>query len=211
MTWIKICGITNPKDALNAVALGVQALGFIFAPSPRQVNPDTAREIILHLPRSIHRVGVFVDEKVEEVKRIAHFCGLSMVQLHGQETPEYCREIALPVIKAFRVRDARSLEGIEKYAFTRILLDAWSDERAGGTGKAFSWEIARKVRPEGDYILSGGLNPSNVGEAIRRLHPMGVDVGSGVEKSPGLKDGLKMKDFVEAVRKAARKKGECES
>ncbi len=202
MTWIKICGITNLEDASQACSLGVDALGFIFAPSPRQVSPDTVREIILHLPPSIHKVGVFVDEKIEEVKRIAHSCALNAVQLHGQETPEYCREIALPVIKAFRVRDARSLEAIEKYAFATVLLDAWSSDRAGGTGRTFPWEIAREIRPKGDYILSGGLTPGNVGEAIRCLHPMGVDVGSGVEAIPGKKDMAKMKEFVKEVKKA---------
>jgi phosphoribosylanthranilate isomerase len=201
MTWIKICGITNLEDALHACSLGVDALGFILAPSPRQVSPDTARGIILQLPRSIHKVGVFVDEKIEEVRRIVDYCGLNTVQLHGQETPEYCREIALSVIKAFRVRDARSLEAMEKYAFTKILLDAWSSDRAGGTGRTFPWEIARVIRPKGDYILSGGLTPGNVGEAIRRLHPMGVDVGSGVEKKTGLKELFKMTEFMQEVKK----------
>ncbi len=202
MTWIKICGITNLEDALQACSLGVDALGFILAPSPRQVSPDRVREIILHLPPSIHKVGVFVDEKIEEVRRIAYYCGLNILQLHGKEPPEYCREIALPVIKAFRVRDARSLEAIEGYASATILLDAWWSDRAGGTGRTFPWEIAREIRPKGDYILSGGLTPGNVGEAIHRLHPMGVDVGSGVEKRPGLKDIFKMTEFVKGVKKA---------
>ncbi len=202
MTWIKICGITNLEDACQACSLGVDALGFIFAPSPRKISPDTAREIILHLPPSIQKVGVFVDEKIEEVKRIFDLCGLNTVQLHGRETPEYCREIALPVIKAIRVKDTRSLEEIDRYPFASILLDAWADDRAGGTGKTFPWEIAREIGSKRTFILSGGLNPGNVGEAIRRLHPAGVDVGSGVEKSPGLKDLFKMREFVKEVGKA---------
>lgn len=202
MTWIKICGITNLEDASKACSLGVDALGFIFAPSPRKISPVAARQIILHLPSSIQKVGVFVDEKMEEVKRIFDFCGLNTVQLHGRETPEYCREIALPVIKAIRVKDAGSLERIDQYPFASILLDTWAADRAGGTGKTFPWEIAREIGSKRSFILSGGLNPANVGEAIRQLHPAGVDVGSGVEKRPGLKDLFKMTQFVKEVRKA---------
>jgi phosphoribosylanthranilate isomerase len=202
MTWIKICGITNLEDALAAASLGIQALGFVFAPSPRRIDPPKAREIILHLPPSIQTVGVFVDAQMEEVYRVARRCGLGAVQLHGHEPPEYCHALAIPVIKAFRIRDEESFKAIGEYGSIPILLDAWSKERAGGTGKTFSWEIARRAIPSGAYILSGGLTPENVGEAIGLLHPAGVDVSSGVEKCPGRKDFRQMKAFVQAVRRA---------
>lgn len=201
MTWIKICGITNIQDALEAASLGVDALGFIFAPSPRRVEPFVAREIIGHLPESVLKVGVFVNEDLAEVLRIANYCGLDMIQLHGQETPEYCLKVALPVIKAIRVKDNESLKEMEKYPFASILLDAWSPEQAGGTGKTFHWEMAVEARKKINFILSGGLNPGNVRQAVRILRPLGVDVCSGVERSAGKKDLFKMTDFVKEVKK----------
>jgi phosphoribosylanthranilate isomerase len=202
MTWIKICGITNVEDAIGAVSLGIDALGFIFAPSPRRINPRIAREIIRHLSPSTKKVGVFVNEELGEVRRIAEDCGLDALQLHGQESPEYCRQIYLPVIKAIPVKDALSLKEMERYPFASILLDAWSADRAGGTGKTFCWEIAREARQKRNFILSGGLNPQNVLQAIRELRPLGVDVCSGVEKILGKKDRGKMTEFVKEVRKA---------
>ncbi len=202
MTWIKICGITNLTDAKETADLGVNALGFIFAASPRRVDPPSAREIIGQLPSSVMKVGVFVDEKAAEIRRIAEYCGLDIVQLHGQESPADCRAVALPLIKAIRVRDKMSLEEMERYAFAPILLDAWSRHRAGGTGKTFSWKIALRVRQKKSFILSGGLSPKNVYQAIGLLHPWGVDVCSGVEMAPGKKDLSKMTEFVKEVQKA---------
>ena len=202
MTWIKICGITNLEDAQEAAALGVDALGFIFALSPRKIKPEVAQKIIRALPQSLLKIGVFVNEKIEEVQRIAEDCGLNALQFHGQEPPEYCRQATLKVIKAIGVKDADSLREIERYPFASILLDAASTDRAGGTGKTFSWELALEVRKKRNFILSGGLNPENVYKAIQMLRPMGVDVCSGVEKFSGKKDSLKMIEFVKEVKKA---------
>ena len=202
MTYIKICGMTNLQDALQAAALGVDALGFIFAPSPRKIDPSVAREIISHLPPSIEKVGVFVNEDLGQVKRIADLCGLDALQFHGQETPEYCRQVSLRVIKAIRMKDSQSLREIQAYPFASVLLDAYSPGRAGGTGEAFNWEWAREARRKGNFILSGGLDPGNVYRAIHLLDPMGVDVCSGVERIPGRKDPLKTMEFVKEIRRA---------
>jgi len=202
MTWIKICGITNVEDALEAVSLGVDALGFIFAPSPRRINHSLAREMVRHLSPSTLKVGVFVNEELRKVRRIAEDCALDALQLHGQEPPEYCRQVHLPVIKAISVKDALSLKEMDGYPFASILLDAWSADQAGGTGKTFCWEMAREARKKRDFILSGGLNAQNIFQAILELRPLGVDVCSGVEKTLGKKDRDKMTEFVKEVKKA---------
>jgi phosphoribosylanthranilate isomerase len=202
MTWIKICGITNLPDALQATALEVDALGFIFAPSPRRIDPSAAKEIICSLPPSIFKIGVFVNEKIPEVRKIADECGLQGLQFHGQESPEYCQAFSLPVIKAIAVRSMDSLKEMRKYSSVSILLDGWSAERAGGSGNAFCWEWAEEVREKRNFILSGGLNSINVYQAVQQLKPFGVDVCSGVEQVPGKKDSWKMMDFVREVRRA---------
>jgi phosphoribosylanthranilate isomerase len=202
MTWIKICGITNIDDALEAVALGVDALGFIFAPSPRRINPLIARDIVRRLSPGTWKVGVFVNEDLKKVRQIAMDCGLDALQFHGQEPPEYCRQVSLPVIKAVGVRDEASLEEMEKFPFASILLDAWSTDQAGGTGRTFCWEMALEARKKRNFILSGGLSPMNVYQAIQKLQPTGVDVCSGVEKVLGKKDPFKMTEFVREVKKA---------
>jgi phosphoribosylanthranilate isomerase len=202
MTWIKICGITNLEDALEVAGLGADAIGFIFARSPRRINPSLVSKIIRSLPTSIRKVGVFMNEKMEEVNRIVKECGLDMLQLHGEETPEYCLQFSLPVIKGISVKDAMSLQKIERYPFASILLDAYGPDGAGGTGKIFSWELALEGRQKRNFILSGGLNPMNVDKAIHLLHPLGVDVCSGVEMIPGKKDYFKLKNFIEEVKKA---------
>jgi phosphoribosylanthranilate isomerase len=201
-TWVKICGMTNLEDALEAASLGAHALGFIFAPSPRRVEPGAAREIIRRLPPSVLKVGVFVDESLPEVRRLADYCGLSMVQFHGQETPAYCRQMPLPVIKAVRIKNMESLQEMEQYPFASILLDTWSPHKSGGTGEPFSWELALEAGKKGNFILSGGLNPNNVYRAIRELRPRGVDVCSGVEMKPGKKESAKMHEFIKEVQKA---------
>ncbi len=200
MTWIKICGITNLEDALDAAGLGVNALGFIFAPSPRRIEPSAAREIIARLPPRLEKVGVFVDEDPGELLRVAAFCGLTAVQLHGREDPDYSRRISLRVIKAIRVKSPESLDDLDKYPTASILLDAWRPDRAGGTGEPFPWEWAGKIRGR-EFILSGGLHPGNVYEAIRLLRPAGVDVSSGVEIFPGKKDLSKMIEFLKEVKR----------
>ena len=202
MIWIKICGITNLEDALSAATLGASALGFIFAPSPRRITPGKAADIIAHVPAAVEKIGVFVDEDAAEVIRVARRCGLTGLQFHGSETPDYCAGFALRVIKAVRVMNAGSLREIERYPSASILLDTYRPRLAGGTGETFPWELAKGVRENKRVILSGGLNPGNVGEAVRFLRPGGVDACSGVEATPGEKDPGKMRGFVERARKA---------
>jgi phosphoribosylanthranilate isomerase len=207
MTWIKICGITNIEDALNANSLGVNALGFIFAPSQRKVSPATVRAIIRILPTSVTKVGVFVDQNLQEVEHIAAYCHLDALQFHGEESPEYCQKFFHPVFKAIHIRDLESLNDMEKYHDVYILLETYSPVQAGGTGNPFPWEIALKAREKRNFILSGGLSPGNIGEAIKKVRPFGVDVCSGVETVPGKKDLLKMMEFVKEVRKTDEKTG----
>jgi phosphoribosylanthranilate isomerase len=202
MTWIKICGITNIEDGLRAASLGVDALGFIFAPSLRRVEPDMAQKIIQALPEALLKVGVFVDEDLKEVERVAEYCGLHALQLHGKESPEYCRRISRRVFKTIHIKDIESLKDMEEYNGVSILLDTYSPVQAGGTGTAFPWEIALIAKEKRDFVLSGGLHPLNVREAIRRMKPWGVDVCSGVEMNPGKKDFIKMMEFVKEVKKA---------
>ena len=207
MTWIKICGITNIEDALKATSLRVDALGFIFAPSPRRIVPDRAKQIIKALPKTLLKVGVFVNEERKEIQRVAEYCGLDALQLHGEEPPEYCQTFFHPVLKAIRIRDLDNLKGMEEYHGVSILLDTYSPLRAGGTGNPFSWEIALRAKEKTDFILSGGLNQGNVREAIRKVRPWGVDVCSGVETFPGKKDPSEMDAFIREVRKVDENTG----
>ena len=205
MTWIKICGITHKEDALRAASLGVDAVGFIFAPSPRRVDPWNVRQIVQHLPPFLLKVGVFVDQDFSEVEKIANDCQLSFLQFHGEESPSYCQRFSLPVIKAFRIKDPESLRDIDLYPNASILLDTYHPAKAGGTGDTFPWEIARRAKEKRHFILSGGLTPENVGDAVRSLRPFGVDVGSGVESMPGRKNLSKMVAFVKEVKRADEK------
>lgn len=205
MTWIKICGITNIVDARVAVSLRVDALGFVFAPSPRKVDSYVVRDITERIPESVLKVGVFVNQEISEVERIATLCRLSALQFHGDEPPEYCGRFALPVLKAIRIKSFESLKEMGRFPRALLLLDTFSPAKAGGTGISFPWEIARKAKDKRDFILSGGLNPANVGEAIRYVKPFGVDVSSGVESKPGRKEVSKMEEFVKEVRRADEK------
>jgi len=202
MTWIKICGITNIEDGLKAASLGADSLGFIFAPSPRRVEPATVRAIVQTLSTSVFKVGVFLNHPLSEVKEIAAYCNLNGLQFHGEESPEYCQSFSQQVIKTIRIKDLESLKDMAKYPNVSILLDTWSSTQGGGTGIPFPWEIASKAKGKRDFILSGGLSPLNVGEAIKKVRPMGVDVCSGVEAVPGKKDPLKMAEFIKEVRQA---------
>ena len=193
------------EDGLKAASLSVDALGFVFASSPRRVEPDVAQKIIRTIPTPPLKVGVFVNEDPDEVSRVAEYCGLNVLQFHGGESPEYCQLFSLPVIKAIRVKDLESLDDMERYPDATLLLDTYSSVKAGGTGNPFSWEIALKAKEKRNFILSGGLNQDNVGEAISKLRPWGVDVSSGVEMVPGKKDHLKVNEFVMEARKADEK------
>jgi len=200
MVRVKICGITNIEDALLAVELGADALGFVFAPSPRKISPEAAREIIEALPPFVSRVGVFVNQVRDKVEKIAHLCNLDVLQLHGEESSSYCKAFELKVIKALRVKDSSVLDIISKYEVDAFLLDTFIGDKHGGTGKTFDWKIAGEAKSFGEVILSGGLTPENVNEAIVEVEPYGVDVSSGVEAYPGRKDPEKLRAFFNAVR-----------
>jgi len=202
MIRIKICGITNERDALWAVELGVDALGFIFAESPRRMHPGMVKKIVSLLPPFVDRVGVFVNEDEQKVEEIARTCSLTSLQFHGEESPFYCQKFGKwKIIKSFRIKDKRVLKGIPRYKVDAYLLDTYSIGKQGGTGKTFDWEIAKEVRRFGvPIILSGGLNPKNVVQAIIKVKPYAVDVSSGVEKEIGVKDYQKLRDFIRKVR-----------
>lgn len=202
MTFIKICGLTNIPDALAAVSLGADALGFIFAPSPRQVSPEVALAICKELPPHIWKVGVFVNADLKEVKQIANLCGLTTLQFHGEESPGYCAQAPLPVIKTIKIKGVESLPEIKNYASSLLLLEGHHPTQAGGTGKTFPWELVLKIKDKINFILAGGLTPQNVSRAIALLHPWGVDVCSGVEESPGKKDKNKMSKFIKEVKRS---------
>jgi phosphoribosylanthranilate isomerase len=201
-TRVKICGITNLADALAAVEAGADALGFNFyKESPRHLAVPAAAKISRHLPPFIMRAGVFVNAPEELVLRAIGECGLSLLQFHGDEAPEFCTQFGLMSMKAFRIRDAKSLRELPKYQTDAYLLDAFSPAARGGTGETFNWKLAIEAQKLGKPVfLAGGLTPENVAAAVRKIRPFGVDVASGVERSPGKKDHQKVRDFIAAVR-----------
>ena len=199
---VKICGITNYEDAAIAVELGATALGFIFAPSPRQISPQKARDIIHAIPPFVKTVGVFVNEGPTVIKEIVHHCGLDLVQLHGDESPELCRELMPYTIKALRIKDASSIQSAYQGKVRALLLDTYARDKVGGTGTTFDWRFAIKIKELGiPIILAGGLGPSNIDGAIRTVKPYAVDVNSGVEECPGKKSHMLMKDLMKRVRR----------
>lgn len=204
-TRIKICGMTEPVRAREAVDAGVDALGFIFAPaSPRRIEPEVAREIIASLPPFVDAVGVFVDEEPGVIREIAQFCGLTVLQLHGAEEPELCRSLPLPVIKAIRVGEQSRAADLVAYrgSVRAFLLDTFQPGQAGGTGLVFDWHLVARLAPPAPVILAGGLSPDNVGAAIRQVRPFAVDFNSGLESSPGRKDSRLLRRAVAAVNQA---------
>lgn len=206
---VKICGITNLPDAMAAAEAGADALGFVFyEPSRRNVSFETASRIIGQLPPFIVKVGLFVDAPEDLVVRAIRECGLSLLQFHGAEPPEYCLQFGLMSMKAFRIRDAASLQALPEYQTDAWLLDAWSSEQAGGTGQTFNWDLAVEAQRWGRPIfLAGGLNPENVAEAVRHVRPYAVDVSSGVESAPGSKDHAKVREFIRAAKAAGGPEG----
>ena len=202
---VKICGMTQLKDALFAVDQGATAVGFIFYnKSPRSVTMKAAREIIAKLPPFVDTVGVFVNETAERVNKVADYCGLDLVQLHGEESPAFCRKINRRVIKAFRIKDLQSFKKLEKYSVSGFLLDTFSENLHGGTGKVFDWNLAHRAKKMGPIILAGGLTARNICQAIRQVRPYGVDVCSGVEKEPGIKDPEKVRAFLKNIRSGSK-------
>jgi len=202
MTLVKICGITNLNDAHAAVAAGADILGFNFyRPSPRYITPENARAIINTLPDSILTVGVFVNEgSPEAVRSIANQSGVKAVQLHGDESPDYCRALN-SVIKSFAVASGFDIKQLESYEVDAIMLDTKDNRLRGGTGRVFDWSIAQQVsRLFPKLYLAGGLSPENVTEAIEMVQPYAVDACSSLEDKPGIKNHERMRVFVSKVR-----------
>jgi phosphoribosylanthranilate isomerase len=203
MTTVKVCGITNPEDARFAAEAGADAVGLVFAESPRRVSVGQARKVAAALPDGVLKVGVFVDGEPKEVLRVASEVGLDYVQLHGDESPEVVavvRNSGLKVIKALRMRDAGSLEAMEGYEADLFLLDAYSEKARGGTGERFDWEVAKSLKERDNILVSGGLTPENVQEAIRFFEPYGVDASSSLEDAPGKKNLERVRRFVSAAK-----------
>jgi phosphoribosylanthranilate isomerase len=205
---IKFCGITRGADAESAVAAGAWAIGLIFWPgSPRRCPPGDAAEIAAAVKRQVEVVGVFVNAGLETVAETAESVGLTMLQLHGDEGPAFCAEAArrtgCKVIKAARVRSGADIQALAPFATDFHLLDSYVPGRPGGTGETFSWEIARAHRGSVPVILSGGLSPENVSQAIAVVQPFAVDVATGVEDAPGRKDPEKLAAFAHAVQSSA--------
>jgi phosphoribosylanthranilate isomerase len=202
MVKVKICGITNISDANIAVECGADALGFIFCTkSQRYVVPERAKEIIEKLPRDIIRVGVFVNHEIQEVKEIAKFCGLNLIQLHGDESPDYCDQFPISsLIKAVSCQAEEDIQKLRNYPVRAILVDTCEPGCYGGTGKISDWSLAIKVKETHPLILAGGLNKENIREAIEMVRPQAVDINSGVEISPGKKDPSKIREIIKIVR-----------
>ena len=207
MVKVKVCGITRLEDALFVCQSGADAVGFIIYPkSKRFIKAKEVRKITSQLPPFITKVGVFVNEDPRDVLEILSYAHLDFAQLHGDETPQECEYIgANRVIKVFRLRNEEEIEKIKPYIgkVRAILLDTYDSKVYGGTGKPFNWEIAIKVKetfPEVPLILSGGLNPENVGRAVKTVKPYAVDVSSGVETEPGIKDRDRVKAFIKTAK-----------
>jgi phosphoribosylanthranilate isomerase len=198
--WVKICGVTSEEDALLCVAFGADAVGFVFAPSPRQMSPSAVHAIARRLPPEVLTVGVFRDERPQTVVDVVNRAGLRAAQLHGHESREDCGYVSVRVpivIKAFAAGDER-LGRAEQYGADIILVDAPSP----GSGKVFDWRLAEGAPRGRRIVLAGGLDPANVADAIGTVHPWGVDVSSGVESEAGRKDAAKMRAFIQAARAA---------
>tara|TARA_Y100000588_G_scaffold3000_5_gene4138 strand:- start:2190 stop:2807 length:618 start_codon:yes stop_codon:yes gene_type:complete len=201
---VKICGITSEADALTAAESGADAVGLMFYEgSPRFVSLEVARAIVEVLPPSVARVGVFVNAEESVVRQAMRECTLNVLQFHGEESPEFCAGFGAMTLKAIRVKDESSLAELERFGTDGFLLDAFSKDARGGTGEQFNWELARKAGECGKPIfLAGGLTAENVAEAVRVADPFAVDVSSGVESEPGVKDAAKMRAFVAAAKGA---------
>ncbi len=202
---IKICGITNEEDARVAVEAGADALGFIlYRNSPRFVEAAMVKRIIDGLPPFVAAVGVFVNEDAAAVRRIMDECGLTLAQLHGDESAAYCEGLGRPSMKALRLKDRGTFLALAEFQgranVRAFVLDAFSDQAYGGTGQTVDWTLAAEAARASRVLLAGGLTPDNVAEAIRQVRPYGVDVSSGVEMRPGQKDHAKVRAFVQAAR-----------
>lgn len=201
MIRVKVCGITSVADGLAAVAAGADAIGLVFhPPSPRFVTLEQAVEIVAALPPFVTVVGLFVNMPRPEILRLATCCRLEHLQLHGDETPLACQGLPLRVIKAIRVATPADLLGVARFPVSAVLLDAKVKGVYGGSGQRFDWSMVLRAALPGPVILAGGLDPDNVVEAVEMVRPYAVDVSSGVEAAPGVKDHHKMAAFIQKVR-----------
>ena len=205
MVRVKVCGLTNLEDALAAVELGADALGFVFAPSPRRATLQQVADIVAALPPFVCKVGGFVDSTPQQIAETMTYCGLDSVQMHGSESPALCQLFLPRVIKALMVKDESVLTLLPQYKVSAYLLDSYHELLKGGTGQRFDWTIAKRAGQYGPVIVSGGLTPTNVRQAIAIAQPYAVDVSSGVESRPGIKDHTKMQAFVDAVKEEGQK------
>jgi phosphoribosylanthranilate isomerase len=202
---IKICGLTRNQDVQVAVAEGADALGFVlYAPSPRAVTAEQAASLIIHAPAFVTTVALLVNESAEEIYRALDVCSFDLLQFHGDESPEFCRQFNRPYMKAIRVRSAEDIHrAVQQYPDTKaLLLDAYVENLPGGTGQAFDWRLIPELSIP--WVLAGGLNANNVADAVNQVKPFAVDVSGGVEASKGIKDVQKIKDFISEVRNVER-------
>ncbi len=201
MIRIKVCGITRLNDALTAVQYGACALGFNFyQESPRYIEPEAAAEIIRELPPFVSSVGVFVNATTEWINSVVKRSKIDSVQFHGDETPEFCTQfMEVKTIKAFRIKKEDDLSKLDEYSVSGYLLDAYHPELYGGSGLSFSWQILESLETTRPLIIAGGLKPDNVGQLLKNFEPYGVDVCSGIELEPGIKDHDAMKRFINNV------------
>ncbi len=201
MTMVKVCGVTRREDALEAATCGANAIGFVFWPeSPRFIDPFRAAAIIRELPAFVVPVGVFVDQPLEYVEGVVHLARLGAVQLHGTEPPDFCQRVRCAVVKAIGVGPQFQPASLASWPDRiTILLDAEDRERHGGTGRSIDWQLAKEVASRRRTILSGGLRAGSVRQALETVRPFGVDVSSGVESKPGVKDPSLLRSFFEAV------------
>lgn len=202
---IKICGLTRNQDVQVAVAEGADALGFVlYAPSPRAVTAEQAALLIKDSPAFVTTVALFVNESAEEIVRALTVCSFDLLQFHGDETPQFCRQFNRPYMKAIRVRSAEDIHrAVQQYPDAKaLLLDAYVENLPGGTGQAFDWRLIPELSIP--WVLAGGLNANNVADAVNQVQPFAVDVSGGVEASKGIKDRQKIKDFISEVRNVER-------
>jgi phosphoribosylanthranilate isomerase len=200
MVKVKICGITNREDALAAVGFGADALGFVFAKSPRRVTPEKVRKIITTLPHEVCKVGVFVNETAERIDSILSYCGLDLAQLHGDEDESFVERFRGRVVKAVPVGKGFALSA-DAYPGALLLLDTYDPLKRGGTGRVFNWRDVKDFARTRPVFIAGGLNPDNVSQAVSEVGPYGVDVSGGAEKEPGKKDHDKIKRFIENAKR----------
>jgi len=206
MVRVKICGVTRPEDVRLIAREGADAIGFQMSLGPRKVSPERAKRLVSQVPLFVVPVGVFVNEPLDKVRRLAKFCGFQAIQLHGEEDDDYCRKLGLPVLKAIRMETATTYRAYRGFSVAGFLLDRYNRQNIGGTGEVFDWGWASKAvtRLPAPVLLAGGLRPDNVVRAVRIVRPFGVDVASGVEALPGVKDPQKVSLFISRAKRAFR-------